>query len=123
MKKTFFRRLAFTLIELVIAIAILFILASLAYMNLADTASTSRSARASTIISSVKQAKQLYQVNATATETATFNSASNSAQFSTIASLITVQGQKVTSMSQLLAGSGYTTLTINPLGTDPTISP
>lgn len=107
---------AFTLIEMLIVVAIIGILVGLGVPALRDAKAQARQAKIDSAVCQVATAKDRYALDNAAVV------AGSTVTFANIAPYITVKGQAVSAITDLLPAD-YGTITVNPSGTAPSFTP
>lgn len=108
---------AFTLIEMLIVVAIIGILVGVGVPALRDARADAQARKGESVLANVATAKARFELDNGLGAIATFNSADNDARFTSIKPFILVNGAPVPSLAVLANGTGFTSVTIGSLAT------
>lgn len=127
MKKNLIK--GFTLIEMLIVVTIIGIIVGIGVPALRDAKAKAAAAKTDSVVATVATAKTRYTLDNTDAAMVTFNSAAESARFTSLQPYILVKGVPVADVATLINGTGFGNLVIGTLnngtiaGTAPSLIP
>lgn len=108
---------AFTLIEMLIVVAIIGILVGVGVPALRDARADAQARKGESVLANVATAKARFELDSGLAVIGTFNAADNDARFTSIRPFILVNGAPVENLALLANGTGYSSVTIGSLAT------
>lgn len=108
---------AFTLIEMLIVVAIIGILVGVGVPALRDARADAQARKQETVLANVATAKARFELDSGLAAITAFNADDNDGQFDSVRPYLLVNGAPVATLAALTAGTGYTSVTIGDLAT------
>ncbi len=108
---------AFTLIEMLIVVAIIGILVGVGVPALRDARADAQARKAESVLANIATAKARFELDSNQGAINTFNGAAEAGKFASLQPYILVNGAPVANVGDLVKGTGRTGVNINNLAT------